>query len=76
MRLSPTENNLTIASYKRSESARANVEYLMVEKELNKDAGEEAVLVSVDSIASLRKAYPNYFLDTQSFCNLVSKLTK
>jgi hypothetical protein len=32
--------------------------------------GNNAVLVSVDSIAGLKKAYPNYFLDT----NFSSKL--
>ncbi len=76
LRLSPLDNNLTISSYRRDESARANLEYLLVEKNLNKDAGEEAVLVSVDSVASLRKAYPNYFLDTQSFCALITQFAK
>ena len=29
--------------------------------------GSEAVLVSVESVDALRRAYPNYFLDTKVF---------
>jgi hypothetical protein len=31
------------------------------------------VLVSVDSVASLRRAYPNYFADTHMFLEIVSE---
>ena len=35
--------------------------------------GIDAVLVSVDSISSLRRAYPNYFLDTHVFIEAVKE---
>ncbi|MGN6268260.1 MAG: hypothetical protein ACTHM0_00015 [Sphingomonas sp.] len=44
-----------------------------IEKRLDKSAGDEAVLVSVDSVSSLKKAYPNYFLDTQVFSKMVER---
>ena len=44
--------------------------YLEVEKQLQGSASD-AVLVSVDSVAALQKAYPNYFLDTRVFIALV-----
>ena len=31
----------------------------------------DVVLVSVDSMAALRRAYPNYFLDTRAFLEAV-----
>lgn len=52
----------------------ASADYLDVEKKI---AGSttDAVLVSVDSMASLRRAYPNYFLDTQRFVEAVIQAT-
>lgn len=37
------------------------------ERELEKKEGTDAVLVSVSDVTSLRRAYPNYFLDTDVF---------
>jgi hypothetical protein len=34
----------------------------------------QAVLVSVDSLTSLINAYPNYYLDTAEFLNLVHRV--
>ena len=47
---------------------RANEHYANIEK----DPTLQAVLVSVDSVAALRVAYPNYFLDTEAFLRTVS----
>ena len=45
----------------------ATQDYIDMEK-TNADKPEiQAVLVSVDSVAGLRKAYPNYYLDTSRF---------
>ena len=65
--LDPVANTITIRGFKRSELERATAQYLEVERALDASTGAEAVLVSVDSIAALKRAYPNYFLDTQSF---------
>lgn len=65
--LDPTEGTVSIRGYARTELERATADYLKVEKSLEARPGAEAVLVSVDSIAALQRAYPNYFLDTRAF---------
>lgn len=45
----------------------ATERYLMYEKEFGDQAADQVVLVSGDSIKALRRAYPNYFLDTNEF---------
>jgi hypothetical protein len=46
---------------------------LEVEKRIKEVPGSDAVLVSVDSMESLRPAYPNYFLDTGVFLRTMDK---
>jgi ppGpp synthetase/RelA/SpoT-type nucleotidyltranferase len=46
-------------------SQAANLAY--TQKETNKKEGDNIVLVKVDSLRLLTKAYPNFFLDTQQF---------
>ncbi len=45
---------------------KASRDYLAAEKAIAGSSGD-AVLVSVDSMAALRRAYPKYFLDTKRF---------
>jgi hypothetical protein len=66
------ENNVFVTAFKGTESERANQEY--TNAELNVEAGSRnIVLVSVDSIQALERAYPNYFLDTGQFTTLLTK---
>ena len=46
---------------------QATLDYADVERRTQAGEPVEAVLVSAGPIAALRKAYPNYFLDTQAF---------
>ena len=62
-------NHITVTGYKANELERAADEYLEVERANAERPGTDAVLVSVESLASLRRAYPNYFLDTRVFIN-------
>ena len=71
--LDPEEFRVTISTYRKEELAAANARYAKVEKE---QPNLQAVLVSVDSVAALRTAYPNYFLDTKAFINLVTKVIR
>jgi len=64
---------VTVYPFKKEHLADANAHYALIEK----DHPElQAVLVSVDSVAALRAAYPNYFLDTNSFVGWVQKAIK
>jgi len=58
---------LNIKNYSARQLEQANVDYTNIEKEINKGANLQAVLVSTGSIESLKKAYPSYFLDTNEY---------
>jgi len=40
---------------------------------VQKNSGTDAVLVSVDSVIALQRAYPNYFADTRVFLLLLTQ---
>jgi hypothetical protein len=65
--LDPGAKTITVQEYKREELSRALKDYTPTEQNIRGKPGGEAVLVSVDSMAALRSAYPNYFLDTVKF---------
>ena len=72
--LDSEKRTVQIRPYPKARLEQANVDYAEIEK-LTK-AGEpiEAVLVSAGPIDALRKAYPNYFLDTQAFAAQITKV--
>ena len=69
LELVPEENKLTVVSYTFNQLKEATSEYLDVEKRMaeEKRPGSQAVLVSANSLDALRKAYPNFYLDTDMF---------
>jgi len=69
LELDVAENKLKVKGYKAGDIELASTEYLEAEKRLSKTG--DAVLVSVGSIAALRRAYPNYYLDTDVFVQVV-----
>lgn len=71
--LDPDNSSITIRSYTQGQYEKASTDYLEVEKEI---AGKnsDAVLVSADSITTLKKAYPNYFADTQTFLSSLAQI--
>jgi hypothetical protein len=71
MQLNVQTNELKVLGFSAGELDKASTTYLEVEKQLENDAAADAVLVSVESFASLRRAYPNYYLDTDLFVSLV-----
>jgi hypothetical protein len=65
--LALTPGNLTIYSYRKDELSRATTEYLRIEKDNERVSGAQAVLVAAESLKALRRAYPNFYLDTERF---------
>lgn len=59
------ENVLSVSSF--DDPSDAARRYSIAERESEGDPAKDVVLVSADSITSLRRAYPNYFLDTSAF---------
>ena len=70
LELDPAAMRVNVIGYKQSELRQASNDYLAIEKKIA-GTGTDAVLVSVESMASLRRAYPNYFLDTRRFIEAV-----
>ena len=52
---------ISVTGFKQAESDNATAKYLEVEKKIKNSQEADAVLVSADSMAALRRAYPNYF---------------
>lgn len=73
MALDPKADTITIRGYAKNELEIATNQYLAIERSLDAASGAEAVLVSVESVAALKRAYPNYFLDTHAFLVAVQR---
>jgi len=73
LRLVPQEGRMVVTGFPKKMLEEASKRYTEVEKEIVGKPGAEAVLVSVESMAQLRRAYPNYFLDTDAFLDEVKE---
>jgi len=67
---------VSVGSYAIHNLELANSVYQKTEARVKNGEPLEVVLVSVGSITSLRKAYPNYFLDTEDFLKNVESIIK
>lgn len=71
------DKKLSLRQYKKGQKTQATEEYLEIEKKIEKEVGDTknaVVLVSADSLKSLKKAYPSYFLDTSEFLTALEKI--
>lgn len=69
------EKTVRITPFARDQLERANAAYAKIEKGAA-ETGTQVVLVSAGSIESLRRAYPNYFLDTHEFLRNLSRVER
>jgi hypothetical protein len=76
LHLDPEANQIEISGFKYNELNLASEKYLDMERKIRGRPGADAVLVSVDSLDSLRRAYPNYFLDTEVFLSALETALK
>lgn len=70
LELNPYERKVTIKPYSHTQLDIASSDYLTLERRIYDD-NRDAVLVSADSIESLKLAFPNYYLDTEYFLTLL-----
>lgn len=63
-----------IESFTKGLQQQALERYEEVESQIRGNKQKDAVLVSADSLAQLKAAYPNYFLDTRAFVAQVHRL--
>ncbi|MGH2637926.1 MAG: RelA/SpoT domain-containing protein, partial [Rhabdochlamydiaceae bacterium] len=74
--LDSSTKTVAIRPFGHDQQKVASDEYIKVEKDTENRPEIQTVLVSVESIESLRAAYPNYFLDTDAFLRVMSQVTK
>lgn len=65
------KRTLNVKSFRRDEAVASQRAYDAAEKETETNPNIQVVLVSVEDLDSLRKAYPNYYVDTQGFMQSV-----
>jgi len=70
LELDPVKKRITIKPYTQTQLITASRDYMTLEKRILND-NRDAVLVSADSIESLKLAFPNYYLDTEYFLTLL-----
>lgn len=75
MRLDPGGESLAITGYRDDELSLAAEQYAAAERQGGADSPVDVVLVRAESVKALRKAYPNYFLDTGRFLQRLEQLT-
>ena len=68
LQLDRVNRKIKVRLFGRSDFHRASEEYLLAE---GRAATGDTVLVSVESLKSLKRAYPNYFLDIRRFLHQV-----
>ncbi|HEX8387863.1 MAG TPA: RelA/SpoT domain-containing protein [Sphingomonas sp.] len=74
--LDPVSGAIQVWRYKALQSEAANAKYTELESALPEDARTQIVLVSAENVTALKRAYPNYFLDTALFSSLVTRVLK
>lgn len=74
--LNALNKTVQIRSFGQKRLEEANAAYSMAEQQSESDSNIQAVLVATNSIDALKRAYPNYFLDTRQFSNALTKIEK
>lgn len=72
--LDSVSRTVSIRPFALARLEEANTAYAEIEKRSNNGEPIEAVLVSAGPIDALRKAYPNYFLDTEVFVTQIERV--
>jgi hypothetical protein len=76
LQLNINEEILNIYSFTDQEEEKAMEKYILLEKELQGKNGIDVVLVGADTPVDLEKGYPNYFVDSLDFLNILQTIIK
>lgn len=74
--LDSSARTVSIRPFSLARLDEATTAYAEIEARASAGEAVEAVLVSAGPVDALRKAYPNYFLDTQAFVAQIQKVIK
>ena len=72
--LDSSTRSVSIRPFPKTQLEQANIEYAKIEERAQNGEPIEAVLVSAGPIEALKKAYPNYFLDTHAFVTQIERV--
>ncbi|MGH9690081.1 MAG: hypothetical protein ACRD4C_03070 [Candidatus Acidiferrales bacterium] len=62
-----------MSQFKKDQIEAAQAAYEKAEKETENSPNMQVVLVAVEDLDALRKAYPNYYVDTKDFITAVRR---
>jgi len=74
LELDTIQEKLIISTYSKRQEEKAINDYARAEKNIYGKKEYDVVLVGADTTSDLKKAYPNYFMDTKEFINYLSKI--
>jgi len=74
LQLDTIQKKLLISAYSKQQEEKAINDYADAEKRIYGKKEYDAVLVGADTASDLKKAYPNYFLDTKKFISYLNKI--
>lgn len=74
LELDTIQEKLTISAYSKRQEYKALSDYAAAEKKIYGLRAYDVVLVGADTTKDLKKAYPNYFLDTKEFLKYLDKI--
>lgn len=73
LKLNARQREVDIRGFTKQQSQAAIGVYNLLERQFRDDPAIQVVLVKVDKLTNLQKAYPNYYLDTSEF---IAKMTQ
>jgi len=76
LELDSVQDKLIITAYSQRQEEKAIKDYAKVEKRIYGKKEYDVVLVGADTTLDLKKAYPNYFVDTSEFIKYLNKVLK
>lgn len=68
--------SVTVRTYSKDDVESAYQDYISAERKIKEGELFQVVLVSAGSIKNLRRAYPNYFLDTREFLKQLNRIER
>lgn len=74
--LDAVERTVSVSSFGKQRLEEANAAYAEAERIAAEHPDMQTVLVATSSIEALRRAFPNYFLDTKQFLNALARIEK
>ena len=74
LELDTIQEKLTISAYSKRQEEKAINDYANAERKIYGRKEYDVVLVGADTTSDLKKAYPNYFLDTKEFIRHLNQI--